>query len=724
MALTTAQIKQKVQDWVRGITVAKGILKDRVSEILDNLADRSHDQNTDIGTSNRDYSINIKPDYKAGTTSLWFVDAAGKMGIVSKYDSIPVLNLQLGNPDIGYRMYEYPFELGKTYIVAINGGNEADLIRVAIGVDPKDIYPYTETEFYIDPILETKDYTRFGLLGYGENADLIVPVFIREKGKSDIPREFGWSDDGGATIYPFPKTVSQPVNPEGVKWTIRPTVKIVDQNVTVSEGQIEITNADGTITTKDIPASTLTITAATAGYKRGDMIKVDYTADILVYSITEGTENISAYVYPTLQAGQLFVTYLDVAGAVVSNNTYVKTVNKKAPDADTGDVTLTAGDVGAYSKAEAQKHITQATTAPASPAVDDLWLDISVSPALLKRYNGVEWVDTSLPPNGTAADYFAGDRTWKSFFSGVRSATMSVLNYVNQEIAISDTLEVMFGKLQGQINEQAQSSNVKVDVLQAQFTLSGGGTITVDASYNLKWSARFIPVPVDMSLGSSGFFDFVMPASGTVITGVNGATDVTVSTSGILLPVWHALYAEVTVGSANTGYTYKVSNYTTNVVIPENWILIGVRNGDSNTYKLGTGQIIGISQTITNGLYGIGSIAGLQTELNNKAPLVSPALTGTPTAPTPAESTNTTQIATTAFVQGVAAKKVDEVSTLDIDSVPATEKTKLEDTLNWDAAGAYIGPAIVSTYSGQRHYNASYKFEAMADNLWIRIKRS
>lgn len=41
----------------------------------------------------------------------------------------------------------------------------------------------------------------------------------------------------------------------------------------------------------------------------------------------------------------------------------------------------------------------------------------------------------------------------------------------------------------------------------------------------------------------------------------------------------------------------------------------------------------------------------LQAQLNLKAPLASPALTGTPTAPTAAADTNTTQIATTAFVQ-------------------------------------------------------------------------
>jgi hypothetical protein len=45
-----------------------------------------------------------------------------------------------------------------------------------------------------------------------------------------------------------------------------------------------------------------------------------------------------------------------------------------------------------------------------------------------------------------------------------------------------------------------------------------------------------------------------------------------------------------------------------------------------------------------------GVTSNIQTQLNAKANLASPALTGTPTAPTAAAGTNTTQIATTAFV--------------------------------------------------------------------------
>lgn len=49
--------------------------------------------------------------------------------------------------------------------------------------------------------------------------------------------------------------------------------------------------------------------------------------------------------------------------------------------------------------------------------------------------------------------------------------------------------------------------------------------------------------------------------------------------------------------------------------------------------------------------HAISDVTNLQTTLDSKAPLNSPALTGTPTAPTPLASSNDTQIATTSFVK-------------------------------------------------------------------------
>jgi len=50
-------------------------------------------------------------------------------------------------------------------------------------------------------------------------------------------------------------------------------------------------------------------------------------------------------------------------------------------------------------------------------------------------------------------------------------------------------------------------------------------------------------------------------------------------------------------------------------------------------------------------------------DVNAKAPLASPALTGTPTAPTAASGTNTTQIATTAFVTAASNVSLDTANT-------------------------------------------------------------
>ena len=63
-----------------------------------------------------------------------------------------------------------------------------------------------------------------------------------------------------------------------------------------------------------------------------------------------------------------------------------------------------------------------------------------------------------------------------------------------------------------------------------------------------------------------------------------------------------------------------------------------------------SGKVAVSATTDTELGYVSGVTSAIQTQLNAKAPLASPALTGTPTAPTAAVGTNTTQVATTAFV--------------------------------------------------------------------------
>ena len=62
-------------------------------------------------------------------------------------------------------------------------------------------------------------------------------------------------------------------------------------------------------------------------------------------------------------------------------------------------------------------------------------------------------------------------------------------------------------------------------------------------------------------------------------------------------------------------------------------------------------KLAGITSTVTELNYTDGVTSAIQTQLNTKATAISPSLSGTPTAPTPASNDNTTKVATTAYVQ-------------------------------------------------------------------------
>jgi len=93
--------------------------------------------------------------------------------------------------------------------------------------------------------------------------------------------------------------------------------------------------------------------------------------------------------------------------------------------------------------------------------------------------------------------------------------------------------------------------------------------------------------------------------------------------------------------SAITANSSKTSNVSTNLGIT------GTSAARVITSSDGTNATIPVATASVSGVMSASQV----TTLNGKAPLASPALTGTPTAPTAAANTNTTQIATTAYVQ-------------------------------------------------------------------------
>jgi len=84
------------------------------------------------------------------------------------------------------------------------------------------------------------------------------------------------------------------------------------------------------------------------------------------------------------------------------------------------------------------------------------------------------------------------------------------------------------------------------------------------------------------------------------------------------------------------------------------------------------------------------------------APLASPALTGTPTAPTASAGTDTTQIATTAFVQA-ALEAVYPVGSIYINSTTSRNPSSLLGFGTWTAFGT--GRVMVGYTSGDSDFN-------------------
>ena len=138
--------------------------------------------------------------------------------------------------------------------------------------------------------------------------------------------------------------------------------------------------------------------------------------------------------------------------------------------------------------------------------------------------------------------------------------------------------------------------------MKAGFNITGGGTISIDASSYITWSQRFIIIAHgrSASFATSGYFDISNPGASVTITGVGGAGNVTTNGSGgIPLSSWQALYYVLPLGGANTSVpgNFRIASYTSDFDVPYNWVLICVRNGDDGMFYFPWGLVMNTSQS-------------------------------------------------------------------------------------------------------------------------------
>ena len=182
-------------------------------------------------------------------------------------------------------------------------------------------------------------------------------------------------------------------------------------------------------------------------------------------------------------------------------------------------------------------------------------------------------------------------------------------------------------------------------------------------------------------------------SSGTITLGSNSITPVT-DISG----------KQDTITGAAT--TITSSNLTTNRALISN----------------GSGKVAVSNVSSTELGYLVGVNDGVQSQLNAKAPLASPALTGTPTAPTADASVNNTQIATTAYVKTAINNVLNASNAMvfkgtigtsgSVTSLPASHQ--VGDVYVVSTAGSYagqtceVGDMIVCTITGTASKNSDW----------------
>lgn len=207
---------------------------------------------------------------------------------------------------------------------------------------------------------------------------------------------------------------------------------------------------------------------------------------------------------------------------------------------------------------------------------------------------------------------------------------------------MADTTTTNLGLTKPEVGASADTwgnkLNTDLDLVDGVFAADGTGTsvgLKVGAAKTLAVAGTInvtgsVTGGIVAPLASPTFTGTVVLPSTTSIGGVS-ATEL-VYLDGVTSNVQTQLDAKL--GTAAAASTYAPQNdptFTGTVALPSTTSIGGVSAAEI--------------------VYLDGVTSNVQTQLDNKAGLSSPAFTGTPTAPTAASGTNTTQVATTAFVQ-------------------------------------------------------------------------
>ena len=219
---------------------------------------------------------------------------------------------------------------------------------------------------------------------------------------------------------------------------------------------------------------------------------------------------------------------------------------------------------------------------------DETDIDLSL---YLDDTNLARIVSGNLAADGTATFTRSDNTTFQVDFSSLVDQTASeILTKIKTVDGTGSGLDAdtLDGIEASAFATDAEVAVIKQDIYNtaaANYTLNGGGIVTVTNGTSLKWTRRVLAIPVERSeFGSSGYIDINCPTSGTITYYGNGSVGtITCDADGIELPTWSALYYQVTPGqvSSSDQTKFRVVDYQNSSWAPEEgWLLLAVRNSD------------------------------------------------------------------------------------------------------------------------------------------------
>jgi hypothetical protein len=302
--------------------------------------------------------------------------------------------------------------------------------------------------------------------------------------------------------------------------------------------------------------------------------------------------------------------------------------------------------------------------------------------------------------------------------TGLTATTISATTYFNLPVT-NFTGGTVSGatNFTGGLSANTFSATTYFNLPSATFT---GGTVSGSTNFTGGLSANTFSATTYLNLPSSTF------TGGTVSGPTNFLSGLTANTISATtyqnLPVTADTFTTAATFSVSTGIiTFNRNNNTPNYTVTGLTGFTSAFTYSNNVFTIsrsGTSNLTALINTVTGfTINGNLTVTGTST-VNNLTITGTTALNGPINSGT--LSGTTTRMLEVSSGGSVTATK--EIITAYITS-GGTAANLLENTSNWSINGVYTGTTITGTFQGQKHYNNNYFFEAVADNVFIRLIR-